>query len=69
MLCAERTRLLAEYSDATDAFSMAVQELRIKIEMSSREEHQRLERVTLEARMKSEQAKLALEEHVVTHGC
>ena len=64
MFCAEKTRLLAEYSDATAAFSIAVQELRMKIETSSREEHQRLERVTLEARMKSEQAKLALEEHV-----
>jgi hypothetical protein len=69
MSCEEKTRLLLEYSNATDAFSIAVQELRKKIGTSSREEHQRLERVTLEARVKSEQARLALEEHVVTHGC
>ncbi len=69
MSCGEKNRLLVEYSAATDAFSTAVQELRKRIGTSSREEHQRLERVTVEARVKSEQTRLALEEHVVTHGC
>ena len=69
MRCGEKTRLLSEYCAATDAFLTAVQELRKRIGTSPGEEHQRLERITLEARMKSEQARLALEQHVVTHGC
>jgi hypothetical protein len=69
MFCGEKTRLLAEYSVPTDAFSEAVQELRQKIGTSPREEYRRLEQITLEARLKSEQARLALEQHIATHGC
>jgi hypothetical protein len=69
MVCGEKTRLVEEYSMATQAFTRAVQELRRKIGTSPREEYKRLERISLEARLKSEQARLALEQHVVAHGC
>jgi hypothetical protein len=46
---------------ATSAFSEAVKELHRKIGTSPKEEYRRLERIPTEARVKSEQASLALE--------
>jgi hypothetical protein len=55
--------------DATLAFSNAVQELRRKIGTSPKDEYERLERFSNEARVISEQARLALERHIATHRC
>jgi hypothetical protein len=67
--CDEKTRLVTEYEATTSVFSEAVKELHRKIGTSPKEEYQRLERISTEARMKSEQARLALEQHIVTHRC
>jgi hypothetical protein len=67
--CEEKTRLATEYEAATSAFSEAVKELHRKIGTSPREEYRRLERMSTEARVKSEQARLALEQHISTHRC
>jgi hypothetical protein len=69
MTCDEKNRLLKQYDDATLAFSNAVQELRRKIGTSPKHEYERLERIANEARVKSEQTRLALEQHIATHGC
>ena len=69
MICGETTRLMDEYSTATIAFTKAVQELRRKIGTSPREEYNRLERISSEARVKAEQARLALEQHIAAHRC
>jgi hypothetical protein len=69
MICAEKTRLVAEYEEATSVFSQAVKELRRKIGTSSKEEYKRLERISSEARVKAEQARLALEQHISAHHC
>ena len=69
MTCEEKGRLLRLYDDATLAFSNAVQELRRKIGTSPKDEYERLERISSEARVKSEQARLALEQHVARHRC
>jgi hypothetical protein len=69
MTCDEKVRLLRQYDDATLAFSNAVQEQRLKIGTAPRDEYQRLERISNEARVQSEQARLALEQHIATHGC
>jgi hypothetical protein len=69
MICGEKTRLMDEYSTATIAFTKAVQELRRKIGTSPREEYNRLERISSEARVKAEQARLALEQHIAAHRC
>jgi hypothetical protein len=50
-------------------FSEAVTELRKKMGTSAREEYQRLDRAANEARVKSEQARLALEQHIAAHRC
>jgi hypothetical protein len=65
----EKTRLLTEYKAATSAFSEAVKELHGKIGTSPKEEYQRLERIANEARVKSEQARLTLEQHIASHHC
>jgi len=67
--CEEKTRLLKQYDDATSTFSEAVQELHRKIGTSPKEEYRRLERLSSDARVKSEQARLALEQHIATHRC
>jgi hypothetical protein len=67
--CEEKARLVTEYEAATSAFCEAVTELRRKIGTSPKEEYKRLERISTEARVKSEQARLALEQHISTHRC
>jgi hypothetical protein len=58
-----------EYEAATSGFSGAVKELHRKIGTSPKEEYKRLERISNEARVKSEQARLALEQHVAAYRC
>ena len=69
MSCEEKGRLLREYQAATTAFSDAVQEQRRKIGTAPRDEYQRLERISHEAMVKSEQIRLALEQHIASHRC
>ena len=67
--CEEKTRLLMEYEAATSTFSEAVKELHRKIGTSPKEEYKRLERISSVARVKSEQARLAIEQHIAAHRC
>jgi hypothetical protein len=69
MTCDEKRRLLGQYDDATLAFSNAVQELRRGIGTSGKDEYERLERISTEARDRSEQTRLALEQHIAVHRC
>jgi hypothetical protein len=69
MSCEEKTRLAMEYDSATSKFSEAVKELHRRMGTSLKEEYDRLERASNEARMRSEQARLALEQHVAAHRC
>jgi len=67
--CEEKTRLAMEYDAATSKFSEAVRELHRRIGTSPKDEYDRLERVSNEARVRSEQARLALEQHIAAHRC
>jgi hypothetical protein len=67
--CEEKNRLLREYEAATVAFSQAVIELRRKMGTSPKEEYKRLAQVSNDARVTAEQARLALEQHIASHGC
>ena len=69
MSCNEKVRLATIYEDATGRFSEAVKELRQKIGTTAKYEYERLDRAANEARVKSEQARLALEHHIATHRC
>lgn len=69
MSCEEKTRLTARYEAATTKFCEAVTELNQKMGTSAKTEYDRLARVANELRLKSEQARLALEEHLGAHRC
>lgn len=69
MSCEEKERLVIEYEATTGRFSEAVAELNDKLKTMPKEEYERLERAANEHRMKSEQARLALEQHIAAHGC
>jgi hypothetical protein len=69
MICEEKIRLMAEYEEATSVFSQAVKELRRKIGTSPREEYKRLAQNSTDARVKAEQARLTLEQHISAHHC
>ena len=69
MACEEKGRLLAAYELATKQFAASVTDLHQKTGVSKKAEYDQLQRVSAEARNKSEQARLALEQHVSTHGC
>jgi hypothetical protein len=67
--CEEKARLAREYDAATFRFSEAVTELHQRIGTSPKEEYKRLERISAEARVQSEQARQALEQRVAAHRC
>ena len=69
MGCEQRQQLAAEYEAATSKFAEAVRQLQRDIGTSTSAEYQRLRRLADEARVKSEQARLALEQHVAMHSC
>lgn len=69
MTCDAKMRLVAEYDAATAVFSEAVAELRRKIGTSTKQQYEQLGRLANEARVKSEQARLALEQHTADHHC
>lgn len=69
MPCEEKARLAMEYETATSKFSEAVRDLRRKMGTSPKDEYDRLDRASNEARVRSEQARLALEQHIAAHRC
>ena len=69
MSCEEKTRLTARYEAATTRFCEAVTELNQKMGTSAKTEYDHLARVANELRLKSEQARLALEQHLAVHLC
>jgi hypothetical protein len=67
--CEDKTRLIAEYQEATAKFFSAVTELKDRLGKSSKDEYQRLQRRSEDGRVTSEQARLVLEQHIASHGC
>jgi hypothetical protein len=69
MACAEKMRLAGEFEAATNKFASAVTELNRNMGTSPKAEYDRLQRAVDETRVKSEQARLAMEQHVAVHRC
>jgi hypothetical protein len=65
----EKERLVSEYETTTSGFAASLTELQRRMGVCSKEEYERLHREVDEARVKSEQARLTLEQHVAAHGC
>ena len=70
MRCEEKIGLAKAYELATARFAEAVAEfLRNIASTTTMAEYDRLQGISDEARAKTEQARLALEEHIAAHGC
>jgi hypothetical protein len=69
MECKEKQKLLGDYQSATVQFAAAVDRLHCWRATSAREEYEEFRRASEDARLVSEKARLALEEHVSSHGC
>lgn len=67
--CEEKNALLRRYDDATRDFSDRVGALNGKIGVTQKREYESLERAVEDARLKSEQARIAYERHVADHCC
>jgi len=68
-VCEEKTRLVHEYQMLAQRFSEAVNELQRKMGTSAKEDYDRLNRAADEARLKTDQARIALEQHTAAHRC
>jgi hypothetical protein len=69
MACDVKMQLAPEYDAATALFSEAVAELRRNIGTSTKQRYEQLGRFAKDPRAKSEQARLALEQHSADHPC
>jgi len=69
MACEEKARLASEYEETSWKYADAVAELNRKMGTSAKAEYEQLTRAADEARVKSEQSRLALEQHVAEHNC
>ena len=67
--CIEKRRLVETYQQATASFSRQLTILNQRLGTSPRDEYDSLRRVVDTERVRSEQARLALEQHVADHGC
>jgi hypothetical protein len=67
--CLHKRQFLDAYRAATAVFSSRLTLLNDRMGTSSRDEYERLRQQVDEARVGSEQARLALERHVADHGC
>ena len=67
--CIEKRRLVETYQQATARFSRQLTILNERLGTSPRDEYDELRRAVDSERVRSEQARLALEQHVADHGC
>jgi hypothetical protein len=67
--CLEKRRLLEAYQAATASFSRQLTILNERLGTSPRDEYDSLRRAVDTERVRSEQARLALEQHVADHDC
>ena len=67
--CIEKRRLVENYQQATARFSKQLTILNERLGTSPRDEYDELRRAVDTERVRSEQARLALEQHVADHGC
>jgi len=58
-----------EYDAATSKYSDAMRELHRRMGTSHKEEYDRLEHASNQARVRPEQARLGLEQHIAAHRC
>jgi hypothetical protein len=69
MSCEEKAQLAHAYDAATAKFAEAVRQLLRNLGTSATAEFARLQRISDDERVKSDEARQALEQHMAAHGC
>lgn len=67
--CATKIAFLLDYSAAANAYSDAVLRLHNRAGSVQRSEYDELFNITEEARGRTESVRLAMEQHISSHGC
>jgi hypothetical protein len=67
--CAEKSRLLYKYDAVLAEYSRTVSFLYRRIGVLRKDDYQEISAFTDESRLRCEEARLALEEHIREHGC
>ncbi len=67
--CAEKVRLVREFSRAAEAYADSVSVFACKAGLVAREEYEQLRLISERAREEVEEARLALQAHTGKHGC
>jgi hypothetical protein len=67
--CKDKTAFLVAYSDTSTAYGEAVRELHDKIGVVGRAQYDLLHRIAEDARLATDAARIAMEEHIKKHGC
>jgi hypothetical protein len=69
MPCEEKARLITEFDRTVRAYSVAVQEMALRVGTTPKDRYQKLKRATEDLRLQCERARLNLEHHTATHRC
>ena len=67
--CSEKKRLMTQYHTATSRFHDVVAKLQREMGALWKDEYDHVIRYVDEARIKSEESRVAIDRHVSTHGC
>jgi hypothetical protein len=67
--CAEKSRLLYKYDAVLAEYSRTVSFLYRRVGVLRKNDYQEISAFTDDARLRCEEARLALEEHIRDHGC
>ena len=67
--CEEKVRLMSEYTTATSEFSRTLNTLYRDMGVLRKAEYDRIRGFIEKARTRSETARIALERHILQHGC
>jgi hypothetical protein len=67
--CKDKSALLVIYSDTSRAYGAAVAELHDSIGVVGQAHYDRLHRIAEDARLATDAARIAMEEHTKKHGC
>ena len=67
--CPVKEQLLHAYEATVSEYSRSVSVLKSRLGILSRDEYLKIQRFTEEARVRAEEARLALQKHVQEHDC
>jgi hypothetical protein len=69
VFCAEKTRLVLAYSDASEEFCALVLRAHKESSVMLKMEYEKLKILTKEAEMRADNARREMDRHIAGHGC